>query len=992
MPLYPGARGRGGTGGSAARLRTPPDIFQGGNRRAAEAARDAGLNAGDLAEFNADSNLYIILRYGGSDRYQNRILNQWRTITNVARGATGAAGRDGTDGTDGATGPRGPAGPQGPRGDQGFPGRDGTDGTDGKDGATGPRGAQGEKGAQGDPGPAGPQGPQGPQGPRGPAGTGTSGSAAPAYAARLRIYPETFKTAGDIRGTHTAVLDELQQSLLFDDVSPAISRFELIEVETSTVVHTTAWMYSGAEQEIRFEVSAAEESAIANTGSGEYFTFRGRFFNRDGFVTETNNFVCAIGTQPEFPANRGEVPEQRVLEGHLAADLTTIGKFNFLNDEAYITRRIGEGSIAPGGDFEDFQAANYGGAFATDDLPDPTLLQLRQWVWNSDRLQAEQVFSNTFTGVNEFRDVDVNRLITSGNYRGHWPTDAMALEHIQANGDFYSNDVSGALRVVRNYTPGSRDTSRLELDKIITAHEPVYSTAALSWDIHPANLASWTADALKAIEFQITIAEPAPVIYNMYYEVHVDGYTVVSRRAWVNATTLPVGKLSSADAGNVVANLNGADHLDVEIVFFVNQTTSARSASVHRRINLQAASGGGGGGETTMRENIYTGTLFQIPNGRLDPLDVDEDIDPNARYQVALRYPSASAGSNRSTLLSGTFQGDDLIDRVGAGGTFTGDFPSNNEALAIPVAKAGSSERNHNLFLQYGSVSAQRAAATGKTRLYISHGDDSSSTFMMSFYKLGSGGGGSGGVNLASGRGLELDDNGRLGLNDAALEGQINVRIHPFEWVRGSDTAKTFFLEIPVQKASDTRLRDATTVIINIGGFTTGGAYTPQTDRHSLVMINLSASRVETISDNLQSSDTTVQMTIQFFDRINRVLHTSRLNVPVVRAPSIPKAPNVLQAPVAGGDSSGTRTITLPANYQSWKWLTMTMWDTGADLIGTSTYRTSLIHLQSNNQQFSISGDTVNVPNSSNSVQWASNIRTMTGNDGARFLYAELHD
>ena len=87
MPLFiPG----GSTGGGAGiKTRTPTDIFTGATRTAAETARDAGLDAADLAEFNADPNLAIILRIAGADTYQVRRSGSWHDVTNVVRGPQG---------------------------------------------------------------------------------------------------------------------------------------------------------------------------------------------------------------------------------------------------------------------------------------------------------------------------------------------------------------------------------------------------------------------------------------------------------------------------------------------------------------------------------------------------------------------------------------------------------------------------------------------------------------------------------------------------------------------------------------------------------------------------------------------------------------------------------------------------------------------------------------------------------------------------------------
>ena len=81
-------------GGGGLKLRTPPDVFSGPNRNAAVAARNAGLDAAALAEFNADPNLAIILRIASADTYQVRRSGAWHDVTHVVRstvpGSTGA--------------------------------------------------------------------------------------------------------------------------------------------------------------------------------------------------------------------------------------------------------------------------------------------------------------------------------------------------------------------------------------------------------------------------------------------------------------------------------------------------------------------------------------------------------------------------------------------------------------------------------------------------------------------------------------------------------------------------------------------------------------------------------------------------------------------------------------------------------------------------------------------------------------------------------------
>ena len=100
----------GGTGGGAGfEYRTPPDVFSGADRSAAETARNDFFtaNPADLAEFNADTNLNIRLEYddGGEAVATNQVRNGAGAQWNDNASFVGVRGQDGT-----ATIPIAPAG------------------------------------------------------------------------------------------------------------------------------------------------------------------------------------------------------------------------------------------------------------------------------------------------------------------------------------------------------------------------------------------------------------------------------------------------------------------------------------------------------------------------------------------------------------------------------------------------------------------------------------------------------------------------------------------------------------------------------------------------------------------------------------------------------------------------------------------------------------------------------------------------------------------
>ena len=129
-------------------------------------------------------------------------------------------------------------------------------------------------------------------------------------AARLRIFPQAFDSITNLRGNHIAVIDELQQDLLFDDVTAKpVRKIRLVEEESDTTVHTENWQYSPiGDQIIDFEISAQEATDIGNTG--DITTWKLYFLAQDdSILAQTNTVVTPVGKQLAYPATKGEVNE-----------------------------------------------------------------------------------------------------------------------------------------------------------------------------------------------------------------------------------------------------------------------------------------------------------------------------------------------------------------------------------------------------------------------------------------------------------------------------------------------------------------------------------------------------------------------------------------------------------------------------------------------------------------------------------------------------------
>ena len=125
------------------------------------------------------------------------------------------------------------------------------------------------------------------------------------FAARLRIFPIAFPSSASIVGSHQMVIDQLREDLLFDGVSPAINGIRLVEVESDTVVHRQVWQYSGAEQNIEFDISQQEATAIGTTGAT--VTFRLYFDNANGEVDRSSDILCPVGPAQGYPTPRSDL-------------------------------------------------------------------------------------------------------------------------------------------------------------------------------------------------------------------------------------------------------------------------------------------------------------------------------------------------------------------------------------------------------------------------------------------------------------------------------------------------------------------------------------------------------------------------------------------------------------------------------------------------------------------------------------------------------------
>ena len=111
----------------------------------------------------------------------------------------------------------------------------------------------------------------------------------------------------------------------------------------------------------------------------------------------------------------------------------------------------------------------------------------------------------------------------------------------------------------------------------------------------------------------------------------------------------------------------------------------------------------------------------------------------------------------------------------------------------------------------------------------------------------------------------------------------------------------------------------------------------------------------------------------------------------------IPKAPMVLQAAADGGNTAGVTTITLPANYATYRTVEIAAWHNSnrqqENRIVDSYFRTAMLAAQTANRTIVLAG-TPGAQNNSNliSATWNPTTRTISLNQSDRIIFASLHD
>ena len=304
--------------------------------------------------------------------------------------------------------------------------------------------------------------------------------AVPVYAARLAVWPPNVRQHSDFQRQFQSTLAGLVASLATDGGSTGtrfanVFRILARDADGDVVqLHTQGWSFTNDErQTIEWEVSAAEfnqlGTEVATNGLEVWGEFRAVYGGGvDELRGRTNPVFIDFGEQDEWPATRGELPEQRVLRDVSVPSEATRGKVVINDDKGYLTRAERDVTTPASATFEDFAASDYVGAFDDDNAPDASA-NIGRWYWNTTRLTAFRAFRDDTLGA-IWTAADVDRLVTGGDYRGAWGTDKEATAHIQQVGDFYYLYFN-ALRRATGYTPPVHTHLRDEFRRLTTSDE-----------------------------------------------------------------------------------------------------------------------------------------------------------------------------------------------------------------------------------------------------------------------------------------------------------------------------------------------------------------------------------------------------------------------------------------------------------------------------------------------------------------------------------------
>ena len=171
------------------------------------------------------------------------------------------------------------------------------------------------------------------------------------------------------------------------------------------------------------------------------------------------------------PAGGGTPTEQRVLnEQPDDADADTLGKFIIEpGGNAYTTHRETVQGVPATGDFAVFSHTNYIGELSGD--PNPLSVTIGTYYFLTVDHRLRKTALNSLNQQAWTNAAWSDLLVTGGAYRGNHASDAIALFHVQQDGDVYYLPSAATIRVVSNFVAGSNTHFEYEPQRLAFASE-----------------------------------------------------------------------------------------------------------------------------------------------------------------------------------------------------------------------------------------------------------------------------------------------------------------------------------------------------------------------------------------------------------------------------------------------------------------------------------------------------------------------------------------
>ena len=115
---------------------------------------------------------------------------------------------------------------------------------------------------------------------------------------------------------------------------------------------------------------------------------------------------------------------------------------------------------------------------------------------------------------------------------------------------------------------------------------------------------------------------------------------------------------------------------------------------------------------------------------------------------------------------------------------------------------------------------------------------------------------------------------------------------------------------------------------------------------------------VGTAIENNLGSDEFFEVNVQFWDAATdgTLITTLHLTVEAQALPYMPQTPLVLQAAVDGGDTAGATSVTLPANFATYRRIFVDVWEDDTDFILEGSFHTSMLAAQTANRTIVLGG------------------------------------